>query len=118
MLMIEEIYTELHENAFVGTAEEFSTEWCWRSKSWFAAQKNKRSDFAIPVAINCLNSIKIRIALAYLRRKTLGSIAESDIAILSHLKGKLEKHLSEQHRIVAVVEDDLLRSKCYEIHNI
>jgi hypothetical protein len=48
----------------------------------------------------------------------LGSIAESDIAILSHLKGKLEKHLSEQHRIVAVVEDDLLRSKCYEIHNI
>ena len=118
MLMIEEIYTELHENAFVQTAEEFSTDWCWRSKSWFAVQKNKRSDFAIPVAINCLNSIKIRIALTHLRRKTLGSIAESDIAILSQLKGKLEEHLSEQHRVAAVVEDDPLRSKCYEIHNI
>jgi hypothetical protein len=112
MLMIEEIYTELHENAFVQTAEEFSTEWCWRSKSWFAVQKNKQSDFAIPVAINCLNSIKIRIALAYLRRKKLGSIVESDIAILSHLKGKLEKHLSEQHRVAVVVEENLLTSKC------
>jgi hypothetical protein len=33
--------------------------------------EKKQSDFAIPVAINCLNSIKIRIALAHLRRKTL-----------------------------------------------
>jgi uncharacterized protein YecA (UPF0149 family) len=104
MLMIEEVYTQLQENAFVDTAEEFSTDWCWRSKSWFAVQKNKGSDFTIAVAINCLNSIKIKIAQAHMRRKKFGSIAESDLSILRQVRDKLEQYLLEQHRVAAVAE--------------
>ena len=103
MSLMETVYDQLHENAFVDTAEDFSTDWCWRSKSWFAVQKNKNSDFSIPVAINCLNAIKIKIAMAHLRRKKLGSIADSDIHILGGVRDLLEEHLLEQHRIAAVV---------------
>ena len=112
MTIMETVYDELHQNAFVDTAEEFSTDWCWRSKSWFAVQKHKQGDFSIPVAINCLNAVKVRIALAHLKRKKLGSIIESDIRILSNVRGLLEEHLLEQHRIAAVVQDDQLGAKC------
>jgi hypothetical protein len=112
MLIMEEIYVQLHEHAFVETAEEFSTEWCWRSRSWFAVQKNKQNDFSIPVAINCLNSVKIRIAQALLRKKKFGSIVESDLVILRRVRCTLERHLFEQHRIAAVVEQEQLNGKC------
>ncbi|NDW53611.1 DUF6626 family protein [Aliiroseovarius sp. PrR006] len=112
MSLMEKIYDYLHQNAFVETAEEFSTDWCWRSKSWFAVQKNKNGEFSIPVAINCLNKTKINIALAHLKRKKLGSIADSDIQILSEVRDQLEQHLLEQHRIAAVVCNDGQISKC------
>ena len=106
MLLIEEIYDQLRDNAFVETAEEFSTDWCWRSISWYAVQKNKGRDFSIPVAINCLNKVKIKIAFAHMRKKKLGDIAESDINILTAIKDKLEQHLLVKHRIAAIAEDD------------
>lgn len=112
MTFMEKIYTQLHENAFVDTAEEFSTDWCWRSKSWFAVQKNKQGEFSIPVAINCLNNTKMKLALAHLRKKSFGSIVESDIAVLQEVKEQLETHLLEQHRIAEVAVDELLARKC------
>lgn len=106
MTLLEQIYKQLHQNSFVETAEEFSTDWCWRSKSWYAVQRNKKADFSIPVAINCLNKTKIKIAFAHLSRKKLGSIADSDIQILGEIRAQLEHHLREQHRILDVANDD------------
>lgn len=114
MSIMEVIYDQLHENAFVDTAEEFSTDWCWRSRSWYAVQKNKSGDFSIPVAINCLNTVKVKIALAHLRKKKFGSIAESDIRILGQIRALLEDHLLEQHRIAAVADTKLPNSKMLE----
>lgn len=114
MSIMEVIYDQLHENAFVDTAEQFSEDWCWRSKSWYAVQKNKNGDFSIPVAINCLNTIKVKIALAHLRKKKFGSIAESDIRILGQIRTLLEDHLLEQHRIVAVADTKLPNAKMLE----
>jgi hypothetical protein len=104
---MEEVYYILRENSYVETAEDFSTEWCWRSKNWFAVQKNKKAEFSIPVAINCLNTTKMKIALAHLKRKRLGSIADSDIQILGSIRDALEQHLLDQHRIAAVAEAEL-----------
>jgi len=102
---METVYQQLHEHSFVETAEEFSKDWCWRSKSWFAVQKNKNGDFSIPVAINCLNAVKVKIALAHLRRKRLGSLVDSDIQILGEVKAVLEDYLLAEHRIAAVADD-------------
>ena len=102
MSLIEEVYDQLNQNAFVETAEEFSTDWCWKSKSWYGVQKNNLSDFSIPVAINCLNKVKIMIAMAHMRKKKLGSIAESDIRLLSVIREKLEQYLLDVHRIAAI----------------
>ena len=105
MTIVEEVYDQLRQNTFGDTAEDFSTNWCWRSKSWYAVQKKNQSDFSIPVAINFLNQVKIKIAMAHLRKKRLGSIAESDIRLLSEVRDKLEQHLLEAHRIAAVAGD-------------
>ena len=112
MSLMESIYEELRENSFVQTAEQFSTDWCWRSKSWFAVQKAKQSDFSVPTAINCLNKTKIKIAFAHMSRKKLGSIADSDIRILNGIREALETYLLEQHKIAAVAGDDASAGEC------
>jgi len=104
MTLMEEVYDQLTESAFVETAEEFSTDWCRRSRSWFSVQKNKQSDFSIPVSINCLNKVKLKIAMAHMRKQKLGGIADSDLRVLQDVRAKLEKHLLERHRVAAVAE--------------
>ena len=111
MTLMEEVYDQLAQNAFVETAEEFSTDWCWRSRSWFSVQKNKQSDFSIPVAINFLNKVKVRIAMMHVRKHKLGGIAESDLGVLQDVRAKLEKHLLEQHKVAAVAEPEDARSE-------
>ena len=105
MTLMETVYDQLYEHSLVETAEEFSKDWCWRSRSWFAVQKNKNGEFSIPVAINCLNAVKVKIALAHLKRRKLGSLVDSDIRVLSEVRSMLEDHLLEQHRIAAVAEN-------------
>ena len=112
MLLMENIYNQLHEHDLVKTAEDFSTDWCWRSKSWFAVQKNKNGDFSIPTAISCLNSVKVKIALAHLQRKRLGSVMDGDIEILGKIRDSLEAYLLEHHRIAAVAPETALNAKC------
>ena len=104
MTLIESIYTSLQEHALVETAEDFSTEWCWRSKSWYAVQKNSHADFSIPVAINCLNSVKIKLGFKHMMRKGLGSFVDDDIDVLNNVRAQLEAYLLEKHRITEVAD--------------
>ncbi len=111
MSLMETVYDQLHEQSLVETAEEFSTDWCWRSRSWFAVQKNKNGEFSIPAAINCLNKVKMKIAFAHLKRRKLGNLMDSDIRVLREVKELLEDHLLEHHRIAAVTETPLPKTK-------
>jgi hypothetical protein len=106
MSLMKTIYGELHEHALVETAEEFSTEWCWRSKHWFAVQKHNNGDFSIPVAINCLNKAKLKIGLAHLKRRKLGSLMDSELRALNSVKALLEEHLLNEHRIASVSHEE------------
>lgn len=105
MTLMETVYRNLNENALVETAEEFSTDWCWRSKSWFAVQKNSHADFTIPVAITCLNQVKMKLTFKYFQQGKLGSFVDEDIAILSDVRDQLEAYLLEQHRIAVVADE-------------
>lgn len=106
MLLMEEIYTELRKNDLVETAEQFSTDWCWRSRSWYAVQKNKGNDLSVATAITCLNNAKVKIALAHLKRRKLGSIVDDEIEALGFVKVRLETYLLDNHKIAAVAGND------------
>ncbi len=112
MSLMEQIFTELREHSFVQTAEQFSTDWCWRSKSWFAVQKTKQGDFSVQTAINCLNKTKVKIAFAHMSRKKLGSIADSDLRVLNGIKDELEAYLLERHKIAAIAGNEAFPAKC------
>lgn len=109
MLLMETIYKDLKEYDLVNNAEEFSTDWCNRSRSWFAVQKNKDSDFSVPVAINLLNHVKMRRALLTLKRRQLGSILDGEINLLTSIIDCLDEYLLNAHQIAAVAETDKLK---------
>jgi hypothetical protein len=111
MILIEKVFKHLCEHDLVLTAEDFSTDWCGKSRSWYAVQKHNDSDFSIPAAITCLNRVKVKTALAHLRRKRLGSVGDDDIRLLGAIKESLETYLLEHHRIAAVAEAETPKRK-------
>ncbi len=104
MLLMETIYTDLHSFDIVDNAEEFSTVWCGRSKSWFAVQKNKGGDLSVAAAITLLNYIKVRRALRILKRKQIGAILDDEINLLAIIITRLDDYLLQSHNIVEVAE--------------
>lgn len=103
MLLMERIYNDLKAEALVETAEDFSQDWCRRSRSWFAVQKNSDSDLSAQAAIACLQTAQVKLALLLLRQKHLGSIVDLEIDTLRDVKASLEAYLQEQHSILSVV---------------
>jgi len=104
MLLMETIYSELHAFDIVDNAEEFSTVWCGKSKSWFAVQKNKGGDLSVAAAIKLLNYTKVRRAMRILKRKQLGSILDDEIKLLSAVVVRLDDYLLQSHNIAEVAE--------------
>lgn len=104
MLLMETIYTDLHSFNIVDSAEEFSTLWCGRSKSWYAVQKNKGGDLSVAAAITLLNYIKIRRALRILKRVQLGAILDDEINLLATIIKRLDDYLLQSHNILKVSE--------------
>ena len=111
MLLMETIYKDLKDYDLVNNAEEFSTDWCSRSRSWFAVQKNKGSDFSVPVAINLLGYIKMRRSMLILKRRQLGSILDGEINLLADINEHLDEYLLKSHQIAAVVDTNPLQQK-------
>ena len=104
MLLMETIYTELHDFDIVESAEEFSTAWCGKSKSWFAVQKNKGGELSVATAITLLNYTKIRRALRILKRKQVGAILDDEISLLTDIIKRLDEYLLQAHNIAEVAE--------------
>ena len=111
MLLMETIYKDIKEYDLVDNAEEFSTDWCNRSRSWFAVQKNKGSDFSVPVAITLLHYVKVRRAILILKRRQLGSILDGEINLLASINEHLDDYLLNSHQIAAVVDTNPLKQK-------
>ncbi len=103
MLLMEKIYNDLKAEALVETAEDFSQDWCRRSRSWFAVQKSSASDLSVEAAIACTQTTQVKLAFLHLRKKHLGAIVDSEIATLREIKSSLESYLREQHSILSVV---------------
>lgn len=106
---METIYKDLKEYDFVDNAEDFSTVWCNRSRSWFAVQKNKGGDLSVAAAISLLNYVKVRRAMRILRRKQLGSILDDEINMLTSIIDCLDEYLLNAHQIAAVAETETLK---------
>lgn len=104
MLLMEEIYTDLHALEIVDSAEEFGTNWCGKSKSWFAVQKNKGGDLSVAAAIALLNHLKVRRALWILRRQKVGSILDNEISLLTSIISRLDDYLLQSHNIAEVAQ--------------
>lgn len=104
MLLMEIIYTELHNFDIVENAEAFGTDWCGKSKSWFGVQKNKRGDLSVATAITLLNYTKVRRALRILKRKQVGAILDGEIKLLTSIIERLDDYLLQAHNIVEVAE--------------
>lgn len=104
MLLMETIYTDLHDFDIVDNAEEFGTVWCGRSKSWFAVQKHKGGDFSVATAITLLNYTKVRRALRILKRKQLGAILDDEIKLLTAIIERLDDYLLQTHCIAEVAK--------------
>lgn len=104
MLLMELIFTELYEFDIVDSAEEFSIDWCGRSKSWYGVQKNKGSDLSVSAAITLLNHVKMRRSMRIIGRQKMGSIFEYEITILSGIIEHLGDYLLLSHNIVEVAE--------------
>ena len=116
MLLMETIYTDLHDFDIVDNAEEFGTVWCGRSKSWFAVQKHKGGDFSVATAITLLNYTKVRRALRILKRKQLGAILDDEINLLTAIIKRLDDYLLQAHNIVEVAETAaMVRVAQYEL---
>ena len=99
MLLMEEIYHKLRQEQLVETAEDFSENWCERSKSWYGVQKGSNSDLSIPAAIACWRKTQVRLALAYMRRKQFGGIVDSQIETLTAIRNSLDDYLADVHGI-------------------
>jgi hypothetical protein len=104
MLLMETIYTELHDFDIVENAEEFSTRWCGRSKCWFAVQKHKGGDLSVAATITLLNYTKIRRVVLMLSRKKMGAILDDNINLLTTIIKRLDDYLLQAHNIAEVAE--------------
>lgn len=103
MNLMEKIYFQLHSEGLVGSAEEFSTQWCSRSRHWFAVQKRSANGFSVVTAIHCLRKVHTELAKSKVRRDKFGSFLNSEVEVLSDTKGDLEKYLYDEHEVVQVV---------------
>lgn len=103
MLLIEQVYETLAEHDLVLTAEEFSMDWCAKSRSWYAERRHSGRDFSVTAAINCLDKVNLKLAIFSMSQRRLGGLLEAEIRALGDVKEALKSYLAEQHRITEVV---------------
>ncbi len=102
MILIEKVFKHQCEHDLVLTAEDFSTDWCGKSKSWYAVQKHSGSEFSVTAAINCLDKVSMKLVLLKMSRRRMGGLLEAEIRALDEIRQRLKEYLNEQHRITEV----------------
>ena len=102
MLLIEKILDLLVEHDLVETAEDFSIDWCCKSRSWYAERKHSRRDFSVTAAISCLDTANRKLLMLRLRQKRMGGLLNAEVVALGQIEDALREFLQEQHRITEV----------------
>ncbi len=106
MLLMEQIFETLTEHDLVLTAEEFSLDWCGKSRSWYAERRHSRRDFSITAAISCLDKVNLKQVGLSLSNRRMGGLLEAEIRALDEMREALKAYLAEQHRITEVALSD------------
>lgn len=102
MLLIERVLNVLVEHDLVETAEDFSMDWCCKSRSWYAERKHSKRDFSVTAAISCLDAANRKLLLLRMRQKRLGGLLNAEIMAVGEIEDALRAFLHEQHRITEV----------------
>ena len=109
MTLVERVYERLVEHDLVLNGEEFSTDWCGKSKSWFGERKHSGRDFSITAAIDCLRRVQLKIVTLRLSNRRMGGLLEAELRGLEEVNGALKAFLAEQHRITEVALEETPR---------
>ncbi|MCF2904642.1 hypothetical protein L0666_06565 [Octadecabacter sp. CECT 8868] len=102
LTLVELVYETLAEHDLVLTAEDFSTDWCRKSKSWYAERKHNGRGFSVTAAIDCLDAVNMKCAILSLSQRRMGGLLEAEINALGDISEALKTYLAEQHRITEV----------------
>lgn len=103
MLLVEQVFEELCEHDLVQTAEDFSTDWCCKSRSWFSERKHSQRDFSVSAAISCLDAINTKQAILRMRQRRMGGLLDAEVRALERIRQALRLYLQDQYRIGEVV---------------
>lgn len=107
MNLMEKIYFQLHSEGLVGSAEEFSTQWCSRSKHWFAVQRRSVNGFSVVTAIHCLRKVHVELAKSKVRRDKFGSFEQPHLTGPVCLLMEMQRgHLIHWHDAFGLQADD------------
>lgn len=96
MTLLETLYRHLRHNELTANAEHFSTEYLNKSKSWYAVQMHERREISAAAAIQCLRSIRIKLATI--------ELTDNEIDLLKLLEQRLAHHLLSYYGISDVVD--------------
>lgn len=105
-MLIEKVFELLCEHDLVASAEDFSTEWCCKSRSWYAERKHSKRDFSVTAAISCLDTSNRKQLLLRMRQRRMGGLLEAEILALGQIQEALRAYLHDQHRITEVALSD------------
>lgn len=111
MTLLEKVYERLVEHDLAQNGEEFSTDWCGKSKSWFGERKHSGRDFSVTAAIDCMQSVQLKLVTLKLSNRRMGGLLEAEIRGLDEVDAALKAFLAERHRITAVALDEAPQRK-------
>lgn len=100
--LIEKTFITLRKSGLVTSAEQFSEQWCRRSKSYFAERRHTGHDFSIQTAMACID--KARMAKFFLRnnRKKTQELVQDEMRLLDEVEDKLLAFLEARNEITYV----------------
>lgn len=99
MLLVEQVFEELREHDLVQTAEDFSTDWCRKSRSWFSECKHSQRDFSASAAISCLDAVNRNKAIFRMSQRRMGGLLDAEVGALERMGQAIKVYLRDQYRI-------------------
>jgi hypothetical protein len=87
MTFLQHIFTQLRSAQLVGSAQAFSTLYVCKHANWYSYQRHVGSDFSCSAAIQCLRSVRARLACGrHYSADQKWVLAEVETQLLDHLR--------------------------------
>lgn len=90
MTLLESTYRQLHSAGLVNCAEAFSKDYLGKNRNWYALQKHTGREISVGAAVQCLRSIRKRLAEPALDMEQRNTLAATEVRLVEHLN---EAHL-------------------------